>query len=59
VLSVPAVQNLLVTVALPVVRPALIVTLEQHWAVGQPSSPVMRSSRRRAVTLGDRHLLKE
>jgi len=60
VLSVPAVQNLLVTVALPVVRPALIVTLEQHWAVGQPSSPVHAVlTEATAVRLGDKHLLKE
>jgi len=58
--SVAAVQNLFVAEPLPVVRPALIRTFEEHWAVGQPSSPlhsVLTGSA--AVTLGDKHLLKE
>jgi hypothetical protein len=42
------------------VRPAVRVTLEQHWAVGQPSSPVHAVLIvAAAVTLADRHLLKE
>ncbi len=60
VAAVPAVQNLLVTVPLPVVRPAMRVTLEQHWAVAQPSSAVHAVlTVAAAVTLADRHLLKE
>ena len=60
VAAVPAVQNLLVAVPLPVVRPAVSVTLEQHWAVAQPSSPVHAVlTVAAAVTLADRHLLKE
>ena len=60
VAAVPAVQNFLVTVPLPVVRPAVRVTLEQHWAVPQPSSPVQAVlTVAAAVTLADRHLLKE
>ena len=58
--AVPAVQNVLVTVPLPVVRPAVRVMLEQHWAAAQPSSPVQAVlTVAAAVTLADRHLLKE
>ena len=60
VTAVPAVQNLLVTLPLPVVRPAVSVTLEQHWAAAQPSSPVHAvHTVAAAVTLADKHLLKE
>lgn len=58
VAAVPAVQNIFMVVPLPLVRPELRVTFEQHWAVGYPSIPGACCPHGEA-TLGDTYLLKE